>query len=309
MPSKSVVSASIAGCRWIDVEDPDERTLAKLQRTYGFSNLNRDDILSPTQRPKLDVQEDYAFFVFRFPVKSKGRRARATELDVLLTQDTIITFHSKDLHNLRSLISDTKLFKRRRSTIMGQGPSHVLFEVLHVLFEQVYSVADELLKQTDQLESTVFAQRKDQGETITNIADLRRRVLDYSKVAKPQAIFLQACLSSAGQFISPSVQSKWNTLIETAEAQWELFETTINVIKGISESNDSLTSHRFNQTLRLLTIISVLFLPATFVLSIVSTDTPGAPIQQFKGAFWLVLGILLTVQVIFVWFLRRRRVL
>jgi len=309
MSKNGVVTATAPGCRWIDVEDPDERTLAKLARTYGFSKQNMEDIISPTQRPKLDVHEDYVFFVFRFPLTSKGKHARTSELDVILTKDSIITFHSSDLHVVRGVLSDTRLFKNKRASFLGSGPSHVLFELLLILFESVYTVTDELAKHNDAIESEIFSTREQSDKTINRIAQHRRRMLDYIKVAKPQANYLRTCLSNTGDFISPEVRHKWRSLIDTAESQWELFDTSLSVLTGLSDSSDSLTTHRFNQTVRLLTIISVIFLPATFFLNIVSNDTPGAPLQDFEPAFIVVLAVLLSVQLAFIWFLRRRRVL
>ncbi|MFH0831111.1 MAG: CorA family divalent cation transporter [Parcubacteria group bacterium] len=304
-----VQSLTTPGLRWIDIEDPDERTLAKLQRTYRFSKTNLDDIQSPAQRPKLDVQEDYIFLVFRFPLRGRGRRARATELDVVLGADTLLTFHSADLHQLRSLQSDARLFKRRRLELFSRGPAHLLAEILDQLYQQTYGLSDEIAKQLDQLEVRVFDPRADHGKTINWIAQLRRRLIDYEKITKPQASFLQYVLSSSGKFIPQTEYSRYRALMDTAEAQWELFETSINTLNGLAQSTDSLTSHRFNQTVRLLTTISVIFLPASFVLSILSNDTPGSPLRQIAGAFVIVMAILLTVQLSFVWFLHKRRVL
>jgi magnesium transporter len=309
MTKNGVVRASAPGCRWIDVQDPTEQVLAKLQRTYGFSRTNIEDILSPTQRPKLDVHEEYVFFVFRFPMLARGKRARATELDVILTHDTILTFHSSDLASVRDLLSDAHLFSNRRVSLLEQGPAHVLTAVLQSLFDQIYRVSDELAKQTDTLETQVFNPQIDRGVLINRIAQLRRRLLDYGKIAKPQATFLQYCLGNSSKFINHQEHTHWRSLIDTAEAQWELFSTSLDVVNGLAASNDSLTSHRFNQTVRLLTIISVIFLPAAFVLNILSTDTPGSPLRAREGSFIIVLGVLALVQASFLWFLRKRRVL
>lgn len=309
MSLNGVQSVTAPGTRWIDVEDPDERALAKLERTYRFSKGNVEDILSPAQRPKVELHDDYVFLVFRFPLQRRGKRALATELDVILTEDTILTFHSKDLHSIRGLQSDARLFKRRRDEILGTGPAHVLYSLLSTLYDEVFLLSDDLAKQLDQLETQIFSPRADRGKTINWIAQLRRRLIDYEKISKPQASFLQSLLSSTGGFIPHTEHSNFRTLMDTAESQWELFETSIDALNGLSQSNDSLTSHRFNQTVRLLTVISVIFLPASFVLNILSNDTPGSPLRQLEGAFVIVMSVLLGVQLLFLWFLHRRRVL
>ncbi|MFO0705191.1 MAG: CorA family divalent cation transporter [Candidatus Andersenbacteria bacterium] len=309
MSKNGAVRATTPGCRWIDVQNPTEQELLKLQRTYGFSRANIQDILSPAQRPKMDVQTEFAFFAFRFPSAARAKRGRASELDVVLTHDTILTFHGTDMAVVRALISDARLFEKKRQSIMGPGPAHVLYELLRALFDQVYTLSDEVARQTDQLESQVFNPDVERGDLILRIAQLRRRLLDYDKIAKPQTIFLQYCLGSAGRFITHEEQHNWRSLIDTSESQLELLETSLDVLNGISQSNDALTTNHFNQTVRLLTIISVIFLPASFVLTILSNNIPGSPLEETPTSFAIVLGALIVVQAIFLWFLRRRRVI
>jgi|GEM_PF-4837641 len=309
MAKNGVITATAPGCRWIDVEDPDERMLAKLQRTYGFSKMNIDDILSPTQRPKLDLHDEYAFFVFRFPSVGRTGKARATELDVVMTHDTVITFHGSDLHVVRSLVSDARLFKKRKEDLLAKGPSHVLFEVLRMLFDRVYTISDDLAKRTDSIEGQIFDERVDRNQTISRIAQLRRRLLDYGKIAKPQPVFLQYCVGNASRFIPHTEHHAWRSLIDTAESQRELFEATLDVLNGLAQSHDALTTNRFNRTVRTLTIISVVFLPASFVLSILSNDTPGSPLHEAEGGFVITLFVLIAVQTLFLWLLRRRRII
>jgi magnesium transporter len=299
---------TIAGLTWIDVQEPNAATLHQLQRELGMHPLNLEDILSPAQRPKMDSHESYVFLVFRLPRREHHKR-HSSELDVLLFKDKLVTFHDADLREVRSYFSDLKLFTRERTKLGAHGPDFLLYELLSRLFSQTYQLTDSISRDLDTLEARIFNRTSARSDTINKISNLRRRIIDYRKIAKPQGSFLQHVVTSGAPFIKAGAQHYWHTLIDTVENQRELFDTYMETVNALSDTNDSLVSHRLNETFRLLTIISVLFLPATFMLDLLGKDIPGAPLATLPFAFWFVLGALLTAEITFLLYLRRRRVL
>ncbi len=293
---------------WIDVQNPTPEILRDLQKQYQFHPLDLEDVVSPAQRPKLEVHDTYAFFVFRFPHKA-GHHLRATELDVFLFKDRLITFHSHDVHVVRSAFSDAKLFAEKRAALLGSGPDHLLYELLSLLFEQNYSLTDHISQDLDRIESNIFEHRSRRRDVLSEISSLRRTILDLRKVFKPQATFLKQVITLSSNFVTKTEEIFWRNLVDTAENQWELSETHMSTIEGIAATNDSLVNHRLNETFRLLTIISVLFLPASFLLDLLGTNVPGNPLPEQTPVFGIIIGVLVVAELAFLGFLRRRKVL
>jgi len=301
---------SASGVTWIDIERPSAQTIKRLQKEYPIHPLDVEDILSPAQRPKLERHQKYLFLVFRFPqISGRSKKARATELDVVVGKNYLITFHDGDLRIITQLFSDVRLFKKTRQQLMSAGPDHLLYEVLQRLFNQIYKLTDRMSRNLDGLETRIFSHQKGHRSTINDIAELRRRVIDYRKVAKPQATFLRHIVRNGTDFMNPADKIYWHNLIEAADGQWELFDTYLDTINGLASTSDALSSFRLNQIFKLLTIISVLFLPATFVLDIFSRDTPGAPLADISINYWAVIGIIVIVEIYFLAFLRRKKII
>lgn len=296
------------GITWVDVENPTSEILRELKAQYQFHPLDMEDIVSPAQRPKLETHKNYAFFVFRFP-HATPRRLRATEIDVFLFKDRLITFHTHDSNKIRSIFSDAKLFQDKRAAMFGSGPDHLLYELLSILFEQNYDLTDQISQDLDRIESRIFEHKQRHHDVITDISTNRRSILDLRKVFKPQATFLKQAITSANSYIREDEQIFWRNLIDTAENQWELSETHLGTIEGLAATNDSLVNHRLNETFRLLTIISVLFLPVSFLLDLLSTNVPGNPLPERTIIFGVVIGVLVIAELVFLWFLRARKVL
>src|SRR3989304_7897963 len=151
----SVQTLSAHGLTWTDVENPTAEVLRDLQKQYRLHPLDLEDVLSPAQRPKLEVHEHYVFLVFRFPARTNSR-LRGTELDVFLSKDHLLTFHTHDLQSIRTLLSDAKLFPEKQKQLLSQGPDYLLYEILSAVFEQNYALTDRLSQELDRIESRIF---------------------------------------------------------------------------------------------------------------------------------------------------------
>ena len=84
-----------------------------------------------------------------------------------------------------------------------------------------------------------------------------------------------------------------------------MLENYKEVVVGLEETNESVLSHRVNDILRVLTVISVLLLPLTLLASIMGMNV-RVPGQGAIGAFWIVLGAMLAMFVTLLWLFRRR---
>lgn len=308
-PKAQISKTSYRGTTWIDVTNPTAATIKKLSKDIKLHPLDVEDILSPAQRPKLERQKDYLFLIFRFPRTTRqGTRVRPTELDVVIAPKLIITFHGSDLSPVQSIHADAKILTNRKQELFSDGTASVLRQILQRLFEEIYVHTDAVSRELDALETHVF-KRSAQRRTIDDIAQLRRKIIDYRRIAKPQSNFLKQAESAIAERVPVHSKVYWRNLVEITDGQWELLENFRETIEGLADTSDSLFNHRLNQVFRLLTVISVTFLPATFVIDLFDLDVPGAPLVNTEGGFFAVMAIVIVVELIFIGFLRRRRVL
>lgn len=307
--SPTISSLTDQGLAWIDVQEPTLKLLKELQKQHEFAPLDLEDTLSPVQRPKMEVRESYIFLVFRFMLPSKKtNRLIAVELDVFLYKNKLITIHKKKLSQVRAILSDAKLFKEKRAHLFALGSGHLLNEILRKLFEKSFKLTDQISSSLEDLEAKIFRDSPSKN-VINEISDLRRSVIDFRKIAKPQATFLNNVIDALEDFLQNDQKDFWRNLIDLTNNQWEILETQLETIIGLAATHDSLVGNRLNETFRLLTIISVLFYPITFILDIIGSRVPGNPFIKFDPIFLVIVGILLVTELGFIWFLRRKRVL
>ncbi|MFO0702555.1 MAG: magnesium transporter CorA family protein [Candidatus Andersenbacteria bacterium] len=303
----SVREVEHEGVRWIDVEEPTAATVRKVLAGLDVHPLDVEDILSPAQRPKLERRHGYLFAVVRFGRVSSNRRIRASELDAVLFDRTLVTFHGREMPLVRDALSDANLFAAKRRALLGQGPDYILYELLRRTFEHGFAATDQVSRQLDQLESDIYERHS--RKTTFDVAAVRRTITDLRKVALPQVGFLRELGATVVSVAGPTTQAYWRSLRQLAESQWEQLEGFRETIESLADTNATLVSNRLNETFRLLTIISVIFLPATFLTQLFAVSVPGIPFQDLEFGFALVIGVLLLAELGFIWVLRRLKVL
>ena len=97
----------------------------------------------------------------------------------------------------------------------------------------------------------------------------------------------------------------FDDIVDAHERIWDMLENYKEVVVGLEETNESVISHRVNDILRVLTVISVTLLPLTLLASIFGMNV-RVPGQGTIGAFWIVLGAMAAIFVMMLWLFRRR---
>ena len=90
---------------WIDVTHPDDKTIAELAKKYKFHQLDVEDVLSKTQRSKIDDYDKYLFLVLHFPYwDTRAHAIQVAELNVFLSTNFLITLHDGELKTLKKFV-------------------------------------------------------------------------------------------------------------------------------------------------------------------------------------------------------------
>jgi magnesium transporter len=93
--------------------------------------------------------------------------------------------------------------------------------------------------------------------------------------------------------------------VDASERIWDMLENYKEVVEALEDTNESVISHRVNDILRVLTGISVIVLPLTFIASLWGMNV-GVPGEGDDTAFWILAGVMLALLVGMVTFFRRR---
>ncbi|MFC2027865.1 magnesium transporter CorA family protein [Chloroflexota bacterium] len=271
---KSVIGSIEYGkLKWVNIERPTERETEYLAQNYPFHELELDDCLSRIQRPKIDHDEkdNYLFMVFHFPVFHKEARVTsASQVSVFLGRDYLITLHEGNLKPLPTFFRDCDANEDTRDEVMSHGPSYLLYQILDRLVTYCFPILNKIGSHIDTAEEEAF--RENSSDAVRDISMLRRDVLSYRRMIKPQAEVFEWLEKSELSIIKEDADVYFGDLADHNRKIMDTLDLYKEMIEGLNDTFNTLSSFRINQVMRLLTVISVILLPLTLVSGILGMN-------------------------------------
>lgn len=261
---------------WLDCTGPGAAVAEWLRQRFAFHPLALEDLTQINARPRLSEYEEHLFLVVHAVANAQGQ-VEAQEVHCFLTPAGLVTAHEAPCPVTdgleRALTEDPGLLKH--------GPDYVLYMALNFVAEAHFSVIDAFDETIDLLE--VEAMEHEERSVRERIFALRRGLATMRRLVTSLRDALNALLSHQNGFIRPAnvlyfrdVHSQMVTVHEILDNQREL---TNNVLEVYLSS----VSNRLNNIVRRLTIVSTIFLPASFVAGVFGTNFTFMP---FNDPFW-----------------------
>ena len=141
---------------------------------------------------------------------------------------------------------------------------------------------------------------------LNDIAVLRRDIISLRSILRPQMSVIAELIRGSWPFIHDELDPYWGDINDHLSQLCSLLDEYSEVVSGLSETVDTLASHRIDEVVRVLTIVTILTLPVT-VLSTIFSMNITLPMGKHPLLFFAILtfGLLLTTWL--VWYLRRKR--
>ncbi len=286
--------------KWIDIEKPTKHDLVYLRTLYEFHPLILDELLHPSERAKVEQYESYLYLTYHFPVYDPQRRtSRRAELDFLITQDALITVHAEPLEPLLTFARHINEHPRTKTQIFGSS-GYLLYYIL-----QEFNAFS--LRQLRHVEHNVTSVTKNlffhqEYRLLRHISFIKRDILDYGVIAKPQSILLDSLRAIGPKFWKEDLQTYFSDLVGEHLKVTQQLENFRDTIESCETTNAQLLNAKTNAVMQRFTILAFLTFPLVLYTSLFTVDAvkalfPG-PYDFFIG-FGLVLGVTLCTIYIF----------
>jgi magnesium transporter len=306
-PEPRVAELEARGLTWVHLEAPTPEEANALAERFGWHPLDIEDVLSRRQRPKIDeyADEGYLFGVLHFPVYDKAiQRLNAGELDFFLGPDHLVTLPSVELLPVTRLFRRCQEDEALREQLFSKGSGRLLYEVLDDLFDYCFPILDKIAHKLDSIEDAMFEERAE--DVVRDISNVKQEIISYRKIIKPERSTLRLLERRVERFLPEELELYFDDIVDSAERIWDLLDNYKEVVDGLEDTNESVISHRQNDVLRVLTVVSVVLLPLTLITGVFGMNVhfPGF---DTAAAFWVIVGFMVALGVGLVTFFRLKR--
>ena len=141
----------------------------------------------------------------------------------------------------------------------------------------------------ERLEDDIFEGERP-AEIVRDISNVKQEIINFRRVVRPQRAALKD-LEATKRYIPDDLEIYFDDINDASERIWDMLENYKEVVEALESTNESVLSHRINDTFRVLTAISVIVLPLTLIASIwgMNTKVPG---EGSHAGFFAIVGVM-----------------
>lgn len=300
-------SVTCGKLNWVYIEKPTNDEVVYLARHFHFHPLNLDDVLSRVQRPKIDEYDDHLFIVLHFPVFDKQNRVTTpSEVDIFIGENYVVTVHkSGDLKPLAKFFKECQIDEGIRQTYLSRSSGYLLYHILHRLVNYCFSVLDKVVDNTEKAEELIFTRAV--PETVREVLLIRRDLISFRRVIHPQISVVEALEREEYSFLKEDQDIYFGDIADHVRKIWDGLEDCKEVVDGLSDTSNWLTSHNIQEVMRVWTIVMALLTVPGLIASIWSMNVrlPGMGVDSYIP--WIVIVSLMIVSTAATYFFFHRR--
>ncbi|MCH7323284.1 magnesium/cobalt transporter CorA [Solibacillus sp. MA9] len=283
---------------WVDFNQPTDEEIRHLADTFKFHPLAIEDCIYRLQRPKLDYYDDYTFFVTHL-VREEDKEIIKEELNFFVGENFIVTFHhtpSQEVYQVWERVLQKNIEK--------WDPYYVFYRTLDKIVDNYFPIIYKIEDDLNKIEENIH--HKSMNLLLNELFDIRHMLLNLMHTVNPMRDVLYRILNS--HRLSKITERReyfsdiYDHLLKLSDAIMSDRELTAD----IRDSYLSLNSHQTNNVMKVLTIITSIFAPLTFIAGIYGMNFENMPELTWKYGYFLTLGLMGIMGVsMFIWFMRR----
>lgn len=287
---------------WLNVYGIDNVKLMEvLSDKFQISNIILSDIMNPNTRPKF-IQVDHHLYINVKLLHKNDIGISIDNLSLVISDGLLISFQEK-VGNIFDPIRER--IRTHKNKIRKSGSDYLAFALLDVVVDSYIYQIGELGERIEDLEE-LLSENMDKYLP-DQINSLKRELNAIRKIVKPTKEMLLGLAKYETDLIKDDNIIHYKELVDNINEANDLVDSYREILYDMLNIYHTNVSNRLNEIMRLLTIISVIFIPITFIAGVYGTNFDVLPELHWKYGYFAMLSIMAIVVLGMIWYFKRKK--
>lgn len=289
---------------WLNIHDlSDQESVKQLCQKLHIEKLSIENIYTTQRRPKVEEYADYIYFsvVFTDSNLGNGDMFQESQVTFFLGKDYLITMQNGSkgyFDSVRDRIENAK------GKIRKQKSDFLLFRCIEAILDNYYNIIDEVSLTSANIEDRLHEQ--EDKSILHDIETQKRKLIELRKIARPMRDVIEQLNTSDTQLIHLENSKYFKTLNAHCNNLITEINSQIQILDGLVNFYYAAQGQRMNEIMKVLTIVSAIFIPLTFIAGVYGMNFENMPEIKMKYAYFVVAGIMILIGVLLLaYFIRR----
>jgi magnesium transporter len=273
---------------WLNYHGLSEReNIELLCEHVGIDSLCVESIFTETKRAKVEEYDNYMFFSIKsaLPSEDEENLIISEQITFVLSHDYLISFQEKPsdyFTNIRERITKNKGVIRKKST------DFLLFRMLESIIDNYFNVIESISEKINQIDHNIH--RSDDESIIAEIELEKRKLIELRKIVIPMRDITIQLENVETPFIHDNNQHYFVNLKFLCESVLEEIDANKQILDGLTNLYYATQGQRMNEIMKILTVVSAIFIPLTFIAGVYGMNFTHMPELQYTYGYYVVIS-------------------
>jgi magnesium transporter len=274
---RSLLAAEKGKVFWVDIRGFGSRQfLEDLADGFGIHRLQMEDVVNAYQRPKAEDLPGHLFLVSR-AVKAAENGLSDDQVSMFLSEDFVLTVQEK-YEDLLGPVRER--IRSGKGNIRSQGADYIAYMIMDTLVDNFFPILERMGERLDDLEEELLY--KPSRAALDRLLAVKRELILLRRTVWRERDKINDILRSEFPCVRNSTKIFFRDTYDHCIQLLDLVESCREVTATLMDVYHSTVSNRMNQVMKVLTIISTIFIPLTFIVGIYGMNF--APKDPVTGA-------------------------
>jgi magnesium transporter len=292
------------GVTWLNIDGIHNVSLIEAVGNYiDLHTLVSEDILDTNQRPKMDDYDDYIFFVLKMIYWGEAEsEIEVEQVSMVLGRSFVITFQEEPERDIFDPIRQR--IREKKGRLVKMGADFLAYSLIDLVIDNYFIILERMGEQIEFLEEKLV---KDPAtETLQTIYKLKRELIVLRRAIWPMRELIAGLERSGTDLIEAGTFTFLRDAYDHAIQVIETVETFRDSVSGMLDIYLSSVSNRLNEVMKVLTIISTIFIPLTFIAGVYGMNFRFMPGLQWRLGYFVVMAVMGIIVIMMIFYFRRK---
>ncbi len=300
--SECIKHLSDSKVNWINVDGVHNTEIIE---KFGVMNnihpLTLEDVVNTEQRPKFEDYEHYILCILRMMHYEK--ELSSEQLSVVLMKNAVISFQEADGGDAFDFVRER--IRTGKGKIRKMQADYLAYSLLDAVVDTYFNILEKIGDRIEVLEDSLITDPKQ--STMHQLHALKREMIFLRKGVWPLRELLNNMERTESKLISSSTDVYIRDLYDHTIRVIDTVETYRDLLSGMMDIYLSSVSNKMNEVMKVLTIISTIFIPVTFIAGVYGMNFKFMPELQSPMGYWITWGVMLVIMLSLVVYFRVKK--
>jgi magnesium transporter len=287
---------------WVDVEGESHDVEENILSRFRIHPLAIQDALRPRHPPKIERFNHFLFVLLRgLDAETAGIDFNVIQLSLFVGDRFLLSRHANPSVSVNWMFDEL----HRDATIMSKGPDSLAISISSRLARRYVEILLELEPRLDEIEEQMFRQPDD--TLLSELTGYKSQLRKLTRIANYHEQIAAKLRDNEDDLISSTLSHEVIDLYEQIERTQSLANLHYQISTDLTDGYLGMSSHQLNRVMQILTIITVIFVPLTFLAGIYGMNFENMPELSTRTGYFVVIAIMVVIAISQLVYFRRKR--